>query len=442
MHILPLPILLTGGICKTILMKKILFICVFSVFSFFSFSQNVEYAHSIIDSLCSPRMHGRGYVNHGQEIAADFIAHEFSKDSLLFFEENYFQKFSLSLCTLPGAVELKTGKKEMKPGIDFLVSPSSFPVKGKFRVLTFDSLILADQKKFQKFMSNDFSNKFVLVDKSGFQGKRRKVLIDSIIDYNLFYAKGIIVPEEKLVWGVEDALYPSLWTQVLLLKKNAPQKIKKISINVEREINASYPMENVIAYIKGSTKPDSFIVFTAHYDHLGQMGRDIFFPGANDNASGVAMMLDFAKYYSLNKPEYTVVFIATTGEELGLKGSFNFVKKPLFPLANIRFLINLDLEGTGDDGIKVVNGTIFQKEFNLLTKINDEKKYLKTVSKRGEAAISDHYPFYAKGVKSFYIYTLGGITEYHNIYDKAETLPLTKYNEVFKLIKDFISALK
>ena len=118
------------------------------------------------------------------------------------------------------------------------------------------------------------------------------------------------------------------------------------------------------------------------------------------------------------------------------------MKNPLFPLANIRFLINLDLEGTGDDGIKVVNGVIFKKEFNLLTNINDEKKYLTAVSKRGEASISDHYPFYAKGVKSFYIYTLGGITEYHNIYDKAETLPLTKYNEVFELIKDFISALE
>ena len=97
--------------------------------------------------------------------------------------------------------------------------------------------------------------------------------------------------------------------------------------------------------------------------------------------------------------------------------------------------------GTGDDGIKVVNGAVIPKEFNLLSGINDKMKYLPSVNKRGEAAISDHYFFYKKGVKSFFIYTLGGIGEYHNIYDKSKTLPLTKYNELFKLIIDFEKAL-
>lgn len=423
-------------------MRQILFLFVLIIISFELHSQDVQYSRTIIDSLSSRNMHGRGYVNNGQEIAADFIAHEFTKDSLSFWGEDYFQKFYLSLCTLPGNIQLKTGSKELKPGIDFLVSSSSASVNGKFKVLKFDSLVLAKKKTFQKFMGNDFSDKFVLVDKSGFLSKKRKALIDSVIEYNLFQSKGIIIPEEKLVWGVEDAPYPSIWTDIKLLEKNAPKRIRKISINVERVIVPSYPMLNVIGYIKGSVQPDSFIVFTAHYDHLGQMGKDTYFPGANDNASGVAMMLDLAEHYSENKPDYSVAFIALTGEELGLKGSLYYVKHPLFPLSNIRFLINLDLEGTGDDGVKVVNGTIFQDEFDLLTKINDENKYVTTVSKRGEAAISDHYPFYALGVKSFYIYTLGGITEYHNIYDRAETLPLTKYNEVFKLITDFIKELK
>jgi len=423
-------------------MKHFLFFCIFLFLSVFSFSQDIDYARRVIDSLCSPTMHGRGYVNHGQEIAADFIAREYSKDSLLFWGENYFQTFSLSLCTLPGAVDFSIGKKKMKPGINFLVSSSSLSINGTFKVIKFDSLTLSSEKTFQKFMSNDFTDKFVLVDKNGFTDKKRKAFIDSIIEYNLFYSKGILVPEEKLVWGVEDALYPSVWTKIEMLKKNAPRKIKKISVNIERVINPSYPMDNVIGYIKGNSTPDSFIVFTAHYDHLGQMGKDVYFPGANDNASGVAMMLDLARHYSKNKPEYSIVFLALTGEELGLKGSFYFANNPLFPLSNIRFLINLDIAGTGEEGIKVVNGTMYPKEFDLLTTINDEKKYLPAISKRGEAAISDHYPFYSKGVKSFYIYTLGGITEYHNIYDKPETLPLTKYNDVFNLITDFIIALK
>lgn len=442
MHTLPLPIWYQDDIHKMVLMKKILFVFCFSFFSVCVFSQDVKYAHGIIDSLCSPHMHGRGYVNNGQGIAAEYIAKEFNKDSLDHFGKNYFQDFTLSLCTLPGAIELKTGSKKMKPGIDFLISSSSAAIKGKYKVLTFDSLLLTDKKTFEKFLLNDFFDKFILIDKNSFHEKEIKEAVDSIINYNMLQAKGIIVTEEKLVWGVEDALYPSAWTSIQLLKKDYRKKIKKISVKIENDFDLAYPMKNVVAYIEGKTKPDSFIVFTAHYDHLGQMGKDVYFPGANDNASGVAMMLDLAKYYAGNKPGYSVAFIATTGEELGMKGSYYFVQHPMFPLSNIKFLINLDLEGTGDDGIKVVNGTIFEKEFDTLVKINDEKKYLKTISPRGEAAISDHYPFYAKGVKSFYIYTLGGITEYHNIYDVSETLSLSKYNEVFNLITDFVNALK
>ncbi len=387
-------------------------------------------------------MHGRGYVNNGQGIAADFIAKEFAKSNLIFFGENYFQKFNLSISTLPGAVELKIGKKQFKPGVDFMVTSAGASIKGKYSVLIFDSLLLENKDASEKFFNNDFSKKFVFIDKSGFRDKNRKKMIDSIIDYNAFNAKGMMVPEEKLVWGVEDAIYSAIPTKVSIQDSLIKSKIKKISIKIDRFIESAYEMKNVVGYIKGIVNPDSFIVFTAHYDHLGQMGKDVYFPGANDNASGVAMMLNLAKYYSENKPAYSIVFIATTGEELGLKGSFYFVQHPLFPLSNVRFLINLDLEGTGDDGIKVVNGSIFQKEFDILTQINDENKYLKTVGKRGEAAISDHYPFYAKGVRSFYIYTLGGISAYHNVYDKAETLPLTKFNEVFELITDFVEAIK
>lgn len=423
-------------------MKRVFFFLCFSFFSVCVFAQDVSYARSIIDSLSSPHMHGRGYVNNGQAIAAGFIANEFSKDSLKYFGSSYFQNFTLSLCTLPDTVELRIAKRKMKPGIDFLVAPSSISVKGKFKVLTFDSVTLVNKKAFQKFMSNDLSGKFVFIDKNDFHDKRKITIIDSAIDHNLFGAKGIIVVGNKLVWGVDDALYPSAWENVTLLKKNAPKKIRKISINVRRVINPNFQMKNVVGYVRGCTKPDSFIVFTAHYDHLGQMGKDVYFPGANDNASGTAMMLDLAKYYAKNKPVYSMVFIATTGEELGLKGSTYFVKHPLFPLSNIRFLINLDLEGTGDDGVKVVNGSIFKNEFDTLVSINNEKKYLKAVSPRGKAAISDHYPFYAEGVKSFYIYALGGYTEYHNIYDISETLSLSKYNEIFDLVKDFVSTFK
>jgi aminopeptidase YwaD len=404
-------------------------------------SQDKNYAKSIIDTLASPSMHGRGYVNNGDKIASTFISEEFKKDNLKSFGTNYFQTFHLPVCTLPGKVTVKIGDNTLSPGVDYLVSPSSPTTKGTYSIIKIDSQVVCNKKKFNKILKSDFSKKFIFLNRKGVSDKNILAQLDEIEYKNSLKTIGIITVSDKLIWGGEDALTPSNTVNIAIKKSSLPSTLKEISVDISQEKQPSHEFNNIIAYVEGKTKPDSFIVFTAHYDHLGQMGSDIYFPGANDNASGTAMVLDLAKYYSKNQPDYSVAFISMCGEELGLIGSTYYVSHPLFPLSKIRFLINLDMEGTGDDGIKVVNGTIMKKEFDLLSKINDEKKYLPSVNIRGEAANSDHYPFYEKGVKDIFIYTLGGIAEYHNIFDKAKTLPLTKYNELFKLLTDFVQAL-
>src|SRR5690606_14083057 len=97
--------------------------------------------------------------------------------------------------------------------------------------------------------------------------------------------------------------------------------------------------------------------------HIGGQGRDVYFPGANDNASGTTMLLELAEHYSQNPPDYSIVFMAFAAEEAGLLGSFHYTQNPFFPLQRIRFLINLDLLGTGDDGMMAVNGSIHPAEF-------------------------------------------------------------------------------
>ena len=92
---------------------------------------------------------------------------------------------------------------------------------------------------------------------------------------------------------------------------------------------------------------------------------------------------------------------------------------------------------TGDDGITVVNGSVFKKEFALLHSINEREKYVVKIKSRGKAANSDHYWFTEKGVPSFFIYAMGGIQAYHDVYDKGETLPLTDFEDLFNLIIKF-----
>jgi len=86
----------------------------------------------------------------------------------------------------------------------------------------------------------------------------------------------------------------------------------------------------------------------------------------------------------------------------------------------------------------VVNATLNPKEFSLLEDINKRKNYLPAIKKRGPAANSDHYFFTENDVPAFFFYTLGGISAYHDIYDRPKTLPLTRFKEVFLLITDFI----
>jgi aminopeptidase YwaD len=77
------------------------------------------------------------------------------------------------------------------------------------------------------------------------------------------------------------------------------------------------------------------------------------------------------------------------------------------------------------------------EHFKALQTLNEKNHFLNEVKIRGKAANSDHYFFSEKGVPSFFIYTRGGIKAYHDIYDKAQTLPLTKFDDLFHLLTAF-----
>ncbi len=271
-------------------------------------------------------------------------------------------------------------------------------------------------------------------------------------------AKAIFVRTEKLIgvpspvayskpyFEVLDSIFPVYQSLNLLdlqnLKKAKKEdKIQTLKFKVKSKLVESQPSQNVIGYIKGTENSKKTIVFSAHYDHLGRMGKDVYFAGANDNASGVSMLLELAKYYSENPPEYSVCFMAFGSEEMGILGSMFYTQNPLFPLREIEFLVNLDLIGTGEKGATVVNATIHEKEFELLKKINTQNKYLKNIESRGEAANSDHYFFHRNRVPSFYIYLNGGSQAYHNIYDTPENLSLFAYQNLYQLLIEFVEQL-
>jgi Zn-dependent M28 family amino/carboxypeptidase len=101
---------------------------------------------------------------------------------------------------------------------------------------------------------------------------------------------------------------------------------------------------NVVGWIPGARQTNRFIVVSAHYDHLGVRGGQIF-NGADDNASGTAAIISIAKYFSTRRPQHTIIFAAFDAEEGGLRGSRAFVAKPPVPLETIVVNVNIDMVG-------------------------------------------------------------------------------------------------
>ncbi|TKC12542.1 M28 family peptidase [Pedobacter polaris] len=375
-------------------MKKTLFISLLFL-SFNSYAQDLKYVRKTLNTLTSSEFWGRGYTKNGMEKAANFIQSEFKSFGLKPMDgKDFKQSFIFSVNTFPGKMDLSINGKRLIPGNDFIIQQGSIGVKANTSLAEKDSL---------NFLTAS--------------------------------SKLLVTLTDKLTWSVSQKVND--YTQILVNKSSLSEVPKNIEVDIKNTFIPDFRASNICGVVKGTEKPDSIILITAHYDHLGGMGKDTFFPGANDNGSGVSFLLSLAKYYAKNPQKYTIAFICFAGEEAGILGSKYFTENPLITLQKIRFLINVDMVGTGETGATVVNATQYPKEFALLNQVNDNGKFLVKINPRGKAANSDHYFFTEKGVPAFFLYTQGGISAYHDVFDKAATLPFTMYENLFKLFVGF-----
>ncbi|MGB0523063.1 MAG: M28 family metallopeptidase [Flammeovirgaceae bacterium] len=396
-------------------------------------AQDLQRAKSIVDSLCAPYMNGRGYTNQGDKIAANFIKNQFEAAGLTFFGKGPFHRFKLDVNTFGGNMELKLGRKTLRPGKDYIAHPASPKANGVGKLLYLDSAAI----------KNPTSKLFKIKWESTILAYEEKYATDL---YKLpkkyvalfLKAKAHLLIVDKLTYWVSRSQHQQ--AKLLVLKEAFNPSAKKVNFTIDAQVKYGYQSQNVVAYIEGKSQPDSFMVFTAHYDHLGNMGANTFFPGANDNASGVAMLIELANYYAKNPPACSVAFIAFSAEEAGLVGSRYYTESPFFPLKQIKFLINLDLFATGEKGMTAVNGSVYKEAFALLEQINQTHNYLPRIGKRGEAANSDHYFFYKENVPCFFFYLEGDWKHYHDVNDTTP-IPFSKFKEAFLLIRDFTNQL-
>ena len=419
------------------------------LFSAFNFGQ-VSEARRIAKQLCSPDFFGRGYVKKGDSLAARFIGDEFKKIGLQPLKGNsYFQSFQHAVTTFPREMVVMVDKDTLLPGVDYLVDPNSGSSKlhWSYKQLSVEELF--DPALFQKYVSNREKEQAgitsVLVDLRSFKGDSLKRLKIDIIPNLAQQLDVVVLTSEKLTHSVGNEPFP-----YSLIYLNAAQfkPGQSIYTHIYSKFEPEHYSTNVIGMVPAlSTKKRFFekerqpqtLFITAHYDHLGGMGNSTYFPGANDNASGVAMLLDLARYFQQHPTKYSLVFVAFAGEELGLLGSRYFVNYPWVDLTTVRFLLNLDIMGSGEEGITVVNGKKHTEEFQRLLTLN-AKAAVPTIQSRGEAANSDHYWFSQVGVPSFFAYTMGPNKHYHDIYDTYEELSFSKFEPLSELFRRFLES--
>lgn len=417
-------------ICRN---KAVFLLCFFICFSSLSYCQELKYAKKTIKKLSSRTFFGRGYINDGDLKAANFIRDELKKFGVKPFVPDYFQEYSFLVNIFPGEAEISINDKKLIPGTDFCIRPSTPEIHGTFDIIKLDTSLF--KKATSEDIKTQLANKFGIYDTTGWGNRWYQYFFRS--KNQLPYMGTIHKIDRTPKFGLSSRQSKDI---AIVINQNAiPENAERIKLDIESKV-ITHKTNNVIGLLPGDI--DTFIVFTAHYDHLGGFGKNAYFPGANDNASGTAMVLNFARELSKQKRhKYGFVFILFSGEEAGLQGSNNFTSFPVFPLNKIKMVFNLDMIGTGADGVSVFNGKTHPKEFNTLDSLNKVLSLNLNLNSKGISANNDLYPFYKKGVKGFTFLTDEKNAPYHTVTDKFENLTFVSYKKLYRLITIYINTL-
>ena len=406
----------------------------------------LESAKNDVKVLSSAQYDGRGFVDEGHRKAADYIKKRFKDIGLSRVGISWMQEFEVAANILHNTHFIMNGDS-LEPGIDFV----PYATTGAGSAKEVESILYAEQGLFiPDLQINQLpiysAQEAILVMDNSFPDSLTQHRKSNAIFYSKSYriqaaqalkAQAVVFLSSSL--SHEPAVYQHNIPAFNIQDTAWPMELSNISYSVDAKFD-TLQTQNVIGKIEGTQEPDSIILLSAHYDHFGKITHQKYFPGANDNASGVAMLLSLAEYFVEHPPDYTLVFAAFGAEELGLKGSEYFAANPFFNLNNVKFLINYDMVASGTNGIVAVGGKEHAGHFKKLKRLGQSLQ-ISPIKARENAPISDHYPFLIRDIAGFYLYTNEGDQPYHHINDKYETLEWDDFNDVYKLSVEFISSL-
>lgn len=286
--------------------------------------QDVE---RILNTLASDEMEGRASFSPGIERAADFIAQEFGKIGLeTFGEDNFRQTFSVSRIS-PASWEI-TLDGNLVPNDQVIVSSSSPGINWNDN---------PDVEIIHIREGEEFAERFRAINNSG---KDALVLVDPGFASLFQRYKGFLM-RSRVAQPAADGSAGA--TVVYVLAKDKPASFRVSFTNLIEDL----PLFNMVGMLPGKSRPNEYVIFSAHYDHIGiiaPVGQDSIANGADDDASGVSAVISLAKYYKeRNDNERTLLFVAFTAEEIGMIGS-RYFSQQLDP-DQVVAMINIEMIG-------------------------------------------------------------------------------------------------
>ena len=397
-------------------------------------AQDLVHYKKVVKELSSARYQGRGYARGGANKAGKYLEKAYKKAGA---DAVILQPFTIDINTFGGKMEMWADGRKLTPGVDFSMREYSPGIHGEFPVYHVDTLNFDAVKMFADLEKPEYANCLVCCDfwfcykhREAF-GRLQKagecpnagLLQTWASPIKFFKAYGHRVVDKPIVWATPEAV----------------AGVNRVRVNVDNEFLKDYELFNVIAKVEGA-RHDSCYVFTAHYDHLGNLGRKVYYAGANDNASGTAALVTLAAYYAQNRPPYDMYFLSVSGEDANLRGSEFFVNHPIVPLEQIRYLFNLDMIGDNNPVQYCEVSDEGMRGFALFEQINGEKHYFEALNRGALAANSDHYPFAVRGVPCIFLENEEGdaFPYYHTVYDNWKNAVFDSYELVFRLVRDFI----
>ncbi len=416
-----------------------------------------------VQYLASDELEGREAGTKGEKLAADYIMGKFQNAGLVPYGDSvsYLQKFPFAAMPVLGAKNsLQVGRKQFKQGNDW------FPMAYCDTGIVFSKLVKAGygieapQLGRNDYEGVDVKDRVAAISISSPDGvhphsryiehndlrKRAELAISKGAIAVLFYNdnKDTESPEFRLSEKVQALSVP-----VLFLKGGLHEGLivdgnpVVISTDIVREQRTGM---NVVGFLDNGK--ENVVVIGAHFDHLGygeegslHRGERAIHNGADDNASGIAVMLQLARdLRELDEARANdYLFIAFSGEEKGLYGSNWWTKHPTVPIEKLTYMINLDMVGRLDSAKTIaISGVGTSPSWAEIEpmKING----LKAKTSKSGIGPSDHTSFYLKDVPAIHFFT-GSHGDYHKPGDDVEKVNFNGMLDITRFIESLITSL-